>query len=288
MAPSIVTVLVGLSHTGSQGSQIAYTPKFIDVTTGDTVKFLMNDNLEPHTVTFGPMPMLKKMSDNFVAPVPQKNGPPIVAVDPKGANPSMGHTYNGMGIANSGIMTHAGQSWKLTFTAPGKYQYICLVHGTSMTGWVIVHAPQQGHMWFVQVGDGQAAFKDNTNTTTNDQFYPRHLTIHVGDTVEWIGFFHTITFGPDAMLVQLEKNFIIPITPVTSMPPKLQINPKVAFPSGGSTYNGTGFVNSGILVFTTPQGSNAPPTFKLKFTAAGTFAYDCLVHPGMDGTITVM
>ena len=63
--------------------------------------------------------------------------------------------------------------------------------------------------------------------------------------------------------------------------PNLALNPKIAFPSGGPTYDGTGFVNSGILVLPNPH------TFKLTFTKPGTYTYDCLVHPDMDGTVSV-
>lgn len=255
---------------------------------GDTVIFKQIDQLEPHTVTFGPMPVLKKMADGFISPAPQKSGPPLLMIDPKGLMPTPGHSYDGMGIANSGVLPPgSGKSWSLTFTAPGTFHYICLIHGANMAGVVTVHAPQPaGNMHLVLAGDSMAALTDRTNTTTNDAFYPRHLTIKVGDTVEWIGGFHTITFGPDAMRRQLEKNLFVPI-PQKSGPPQMVFNPKIAFPSGGSTYNGNGFVNSGILVFTVPRGSKAPPMFKLTFTAAGTYEYDCLIHPGMDGTITV-
>jgi len=285
--PAAITVLVGLGQTGvSPGSQLAFTPKYVDVTVGDAVKFKEIDRLEPHTVTFGPMATLKKMSDNLITPVPQKNGPPIFAIDPKSVAPTPGHTYAGMGIANSGILP-VGKTWSLTFTAPGTYHYICLIHGTGMTGVVTVHPAQTGSMWMVQAGDGMAAANDKANTTTNDSFYPRHLTIKVGDTVQWIGGFHTISFGPEATLQKLEANLFIPMPQQGGGPPKLVLNPKIASPSGGSSYNGTGFTNSGILPLQVPPGSKAPPSYKLTFTTPGTFTYDCLLHPGMDGTITV-
>jgi plastocyanin len=65
-------------------------------------------------------------------------------------------------------------------------------------------------------------------------------------------------------------------------------NPKVAFPSGRHTYNGTGFVSSGILALNAPQNSKVPPTYRLTFTRPGTYQYDCLVHPNMEGSITVL
>ncbi len=66
----------------------------------------------------------------------------------------------------------------------------------------------------------------------------------------------------------------------------LAINPQIAFPSGGSTYDGTGYVNSGLLFML--AGKNTPPIYKLTFTRPGTYEYDCLLHKGMDGTITVL
>jgi plastocyanin len=67
----------------------------------------------------------------------------------------------------------------------------------------------------------------------------------------------------------------------------VEFNPKITTPAGGPTFDGTGFVNSGILFFTVPQNSKAPPMFKLKFVKAGTFTFDCMVHPNMDMTVTV-
>lgn len=282
--PSTVTVLVGLGQAGvSAGAQLAFTPKYVDITVGDTVIFKHIDRLEPHTVSFGPMALLKQLVQSNVIPTPQKNGPPLLIFNPKVALPTPGNTFDGTGFANSGLM-RAGQSWSLTFTQPGTYRYICLVHGPIMMGVVIVHPQQQGqgHLWIVQAGDSQAAASDAHNTTVSDSFYPRHLTIHAGDTVEWTpGGFHTVSFGPEALIQQLEKTLIMAVPQPGGGPPQLQINPKVAFPSGGPTYNGTGFVNSGILVLPKPH------PFKLTFTTPGTYTYDCLVHPDMDGTITV-
>ncbi len=141
-------------------------------------------------------------------------------------------------------------------------------------------------MHIIQAGDGPQASNDRTNSTTSDAFAPYALTIHVGDTVQWIGGFHTISFGPDALIKQLQKSFFMPV-PQKNGPPILVLNPKISWPSGGSTYNGMGFVNSGILPLNTPPNSKAPPSFKLTFTKAGTYKYYCLVHPGMDGTVTV-
>ncbi len=118
------------------------------------------------------------------------------------------------------------------------------------------------------------------------RFAPEHLTIHVGDTVEWSSTdpssFHTVTFGgtPETFLFE----------PQASGPPNVYFNPLVALPQGGATYDGTGYVNSGVIV-----GPGAPPSagvqsYSLTFTKAGTYKYACAIHDeqGMIGDITVL
>jgi plastocyanin len=71
--------------------------------------------------------------------------------------------------------------------------------------------------------------------------------------------------------------------PQPAGPPLLVIPANVAQPQGGTTYTGQGFVNSGILGNFAGVGS-----FALRFDApAGTYAYQCLIHSEMKGTITV-
>ena len=51
--------------------------------------------------------------------------------------------------------------------------------------------------------------------------------------------------------------------------------------------HGSGYLNSGLLY---PQGTPArvgPTTFRVRFTRAGTYAYECVIHPHMDGVIVV-
>jgi plastocyanin len=63
----------------------------------------------------------------------------------------------------------------------------------------------QGKTYVVQAGDGQASSNDQNNVGQSLAFFPRHLTIHAGDTVTWIGGFHTVTLGPEAVRDQLEQ-----------------------------------------------------------------------------------
>ena len=93
-------------------------------------------------------------------------------------------------------------------------------------------------------------------------FYPGIITVNVGDVVKWTvqGNFHTISF-------------------LSGQVPPADGSPEQLSPHGGSTYDGTGMVSSGIL----PTGSN----YSVQFTEPGVFAYRCLIHPGMQGIVIV-
>ncbi len=127
---------------------------------------------------------------------------------------------------------------------------------------------QAAMTWQVKVG----AQSSDKGLQAN-AFGPSTLTVNVGDTVNWTltAFVHTVSFlsggsrPPDA--VQDESG-------------RPLFNPAIAFPSGGPTYAGTGFVNSGML-------AEPGAKFALTFTQAGTFEYVCLLHPGMAANVVV-
>src|SRR4029079_13031283 len=62
-------------------------------------------------------------------------------------------------------------------------------------------------------------------------------------------------------------------TPEPEAGPKMILNPVVAFPQGGESYDGTAYVNSGIDVFRDPT-----QPYTLTFPTAGTYDYLCIVH----------
>lgn len=281
--PTTHTVVVGWGN--KDGAALMFTPKWSDIYVGDTVTWRWNSKLEPHNVAFGPAALLKKLADAASAPMVSRSGAPVIGVPPQVASPTKGHTYNGVGYANSGLSFKG--TWSLTFTKPGTYKYYCLIHYPLMVGAVVVHPRPLGKPYIVQVGDGQAAGNDKSNLTERAQFFPRTLTIHVGDTVTWIGDFHDVAFGPEPLRDQLEKQRLSSVT-LKNGQTVLAINPKIALPSGGATYDGTGFVNSGLLFLRAGPNAKAPPSYSLTFTKAGTYEYDCLIHPGMDGSITVL
>ena len=56
-------------------------------------------------------------------------------------NLGVSHSVQSQGstaFASSPIMSGSGQTYAVTFTAPGTYQYDCAVHGTAMTGTIVV------------------------------------------------------------------------------------------------------------------------------------------------------
>ncbi len=56
-------------------------------------------------------------------------------------NQGLSHSVQSQGstaFASSSIMGGNGQAYSVTFTTPGTYQYDCAVHGTAMTGTIVV------------------------------------------------------------------------------------------------------------------------------------------------------
>ena len=52
----------------------------------------------------------------------------------------------------------------------------------------------------------------------------------------------------------------------------------------GRTWNGVGFRNSGLIFGDAPPHTTA---FKLTFSKAGSYKFQCTVHEDMKGTVTV-
>lgn len=140
--------------------------------------------------------------------------------------------------------------------------------------------PDGTYVWRVQAG---GMSEDHAAMLEAMAFLPGEITINAGDTIffDFRGF-HTVTFMSGEEL----PPFLIPdegaATPAAGGPPRLIFNPRLIFPSGETTYDGTGFVNSGA-----PLDPSAPP-FTVTFTAPGTYEYICAVHPKvMTATVIV-
>lgn len=112
---------VNIAGETDKGDVQQYSPPSVNVKQGDSVIFKSEVNT-PHTVTFGPPPP----------------GDPFAA---KPTGPADGKFPGG--AASSAILgkSYAGQSWELTFTATGSFQYLCILHfNQGMVGTVVVGA----------------------------------------------------------------------------------------------------------------------------------------------------
>ena len=240
-----------------------FSPKVIQVYVGDTVRWHIGGLLEPHDVAFGPKATLDALAATLQLVVPAKAGPPTVEINPRLVAPTSGATYDGTGLAHSGFMAKGSPDdrWSLTFTKPGAYTYYCLVHydpahpAQSMRGVVkVLPRPAAARVYHVQSG-----YDDGTPQYAADAFAPEDLTVHVGDTVVWSPGFHTVSFGPPALLARLRRGFVAPAP--QPWPARARAQPAGHLPGGGHTYGGMGFVNSGLLI------APKPHPFALTFTA---------------------
>jgi plastocyanin len=126
-------------------------------------------------------------------------------------------------------------------------------------------------------------------------FFPSTTVIRVGDSVRCsINGFHTVSFlakgqAPPPLIIPAAGNPISGKLDAAGASfwfngqPSQIINPSVAAPAGGTTYAGSGYLNSGV-----PSPTGPPAPFVIKFTKAGTFTFHCLVHPGMKGVVKVL
>jgi plastocyanin len=325
--PTTWTVLVGGEAQISQQPGgpagawqfMRFYPETITINPGDTVVWKLN-SAEFHTVTF---PAPGEQLPAFL--IPEGGDSQRLIANPAVAFPQGGPTYDGTAYTNSGLLMMAPgfpQEFKLTFTNPGDFAYQCAVH-SMMKGHVIVQAAGTAYPKTQAQYDAEAkaqlasdtaaakkmeaeasivTTKPGANGATTYQikigagdaamawmrFGQQNLTIHAGDTVEWVQNDvetpHTITFTSGET-----PPMDIVAEPQASGPPKLVLNPVVVTPAGGTTYSGAGFFNSGLL-----QGTQSPApgprSYSLTFDKPGAYNYICALHSdmGMVGTITVV
>jgi plastocyanin len=281
----------------------AFSPRTLEIGVGDTVTWQI---IGFHNIAFPggqPLPSMELREGDKVY------------VEPRVMLPVGGSTFDGTGYHNSGLPEDPAKpfSYTLTFTKAGTYTYTCIVHGPGMSGKVIV-GKAMGSPAAVQqqaqaamgaaIQAGQGAWKKFTarkqgNTVTVPligdlragysilRFTPQPLRVAVGTTVTWKmedNFeLHTVSF----MSGKKPPEFVLP-QPQAQGPPKLLLNPEALKPAGGKTYDGTGYVNSGVL-YPPAAPASLPKSYSLTFLKAGTYEYWCLVHvpEGMKGTIIV-
>jgi plastocyanin len=234
-------------------------------------------------------------------------------------------SYDGSTYANSGIMgMDPGQQtqFSLTFSKAGTYDYVCVVHGVSMSGKIVVedtsvsisspdkvtqHARlemrrklKQGLAVFFQ---GMTQIKPPQKNPDGSlthfvtvgfskgqidimYFFPKRLVVHQGDTVQWD--FSQMNMAPHTITFlngAAEPDLVVP-EPQPNGPPYLVINPAVALPQNTDhPLTRNGIYNSGLIDPAHPQ------SFSLKIgDITGPIDYLCLLHDasGMVASLVVV
>lgn len=309
------TVAVGGGNFAVGADLLAFQPSTVRVAVGDTVTWSWEIGA-PHTVTF----LAGAEPPGLAVPVP--SSAQDMMLNPALLAPTMGSNFDGSAMANSGFTERGprdeAKTWSLTFTKPGTYSYVCLLH-PFMQGQVTVEAagaPIPSAAEVAEAGKAQAAAllssapsliasgissgtlgADGAKTWTVwngtgpgmlsiNRFLPNAVTVDAGDTVLWRWGHpaepHTVTFlGGERPPPPFEPR----ITP--GRPPMLILNPRAVAPSHPPTaparHEGSGFINSGLM----PLGPGPQPTFAVTFTKPGSYDYVCILHPGMAGTVNV-
>ena len=305
-------VQVGALDEAEMVEAMGFFPKEITVNVGDTIFF---DFRSFHTATFlsgQEKPRLVILEE--AAGTPAAGGPRAI-INPMAGFPAGGNTYDGTSYVNSGTPDPSAPPFTLTFTAPGTYDYVCLVH-PQMKAQVIVQdagaelpmdqagydqlgteqadalleegrAIVQQQMAATPVADASGAVHEVSVGVGGDtvealRFLPRDLTIKAGDTVRWTNPSmhepHTVT-----LLGGEEPPEFILVEPREGGPPTLVFNPSLFFPAGTDTFDGTEFANSGFIGKEMAEIYEEFPrtsTYELTFTAPGEYRYYCAIHSG--------
>ena len=238
---------------------------------------------------------------------------PVLAFNPRAAAPTRGSTYDGSSFRNSGLPQ--GQNprpYSLRFTRAGRFDYYCAVH-PGMEGHVrVVSAPARIETEasnrrradselaaLVQQARAAAAVPPRGANIvdlgraprgqrfTIDRFFPSRIRARVGRPVRFTMAgqntteIHTVTVGPVSRRRLPFANSRGVINPMAAYPS----DPPPALPPYTGSNHGNGFLNTGVM--DNDRESDNPAAASVTFAAPGTFRLKCLVHDGMDATVTV-
>jgi len=304
---------------GTPGGPVSgnwYFPNVVTVNAGDTVSWTF-PSANPHGVTFdnGHTPKVADM----INPLPDGSLDLTGTLLPV-PGPTPPSVFDPAAQLSSGVPTDPPDQrhpFTMTFNTPGVWTYECPIHGAQMWGQIIVQPtgsalsetpdkesargqadlaaaaaslqgppPEPVPPLALSSGSSLVAVTVGAQISRGVsvlQFLPGDITVHSGDTVAFTGAdpseIHTVTFTSGA-----EPPPFLDVRPQPAGPPQIVFPAMVANPVGGQVYDGTGYLNSGILFpgQTFAVTINAPP---------GTYQYVCLLHGGapqnMRGTITV-
>jgi plastocyanin len=318
--PQTFTVLVGAEDVSQGATVTAFFPETLRIHVGDTVHWQKNAD-EIHTVTF--------LVDMELPPfnLPHDGPPSPLMRNPLLAFPTVpdGGLYDGTTFANSGIfgpdpeIFQGVESFDLTFTRPGTFNYVCGVHGARMSGQIIVvgrheeiRSPREiaqqarrliaGALREIPAALALANAEVPPPTLNPDgitytfhplvgftvgqldllRFFPDELAgVHPGDTVEWTFSMEDLPPHTITFLNGAESPDDLLVVPNPPGPPFLFVNPEVLFPQNpGQPLTGQGIYSSGILRVGDP--GDPPPSFSIVIgDISGLVDYQCLLHDSL-------
>lgn len=153
-----------------------------------------------------------------------------------------------------------------------------------------------GANWQAVVGHEIFTEQGQKGTWQSERFYPEALIVSAGDSITWkfdSGVEpHTVTFlGADGKFPDMAAGPPpgaggpggggAPGGPGGAgggIPPQIPGNPLFFFKQGGASYDGSTYVNSGVLSASIPGARE----YTLNFPKPGTYRYICLIHSGQD------
>jgi len=137
------TVYMGL---GGKTELLDFKPDVLRVKAGTTVNFVIKSPSDAHDVAFGPLKYMDKFhqrTDLFpMGPnTPNQVTPPFIY----GTDPAP-YSYDGTNHGNGffvtplrdGVPGGLPNTFRITFPKPGKYHYICFLHGPDMAADIVV------------------------------------------------------------------------------------------------------------------------------------------------------
>jgi plastocyanin len=323
--PKTYTVLVGAVDDTVGANVMAYFPENLRIHVGDTVHWQRNGD-EIHTVTFLAgmelPPFNVKAPDGL--PSPEMRNPLIAfPVAPRDGR------YDGSTFATSGIfgpdpdIFQGVESFDLTFTRRGTYNYVCVVHGAIMSAQIIVvehdedvpsprEVDEQARRSIalalanvpeaIELGEAEVpppTQNDDGSTTFHvvvgyavgqlymQRFFPLESTVQPGDTVEWTFSKHDLANHTITFLNGNEAPDDLIVWPQDDEQPLLLVNPEVLFAQNADQpLTRQGVYSSGRLLHADP-----PPSFALTIgDISGEEPYQCLLHDsvGMLGKLYIV
>ncbi|MFN2468300.1 MAG: hypothetical protein ABR521_09275 [Gaiellaceae bacterium] len=233
--------------------------------------------------------------------------------------PSGSTTVSGTAVHNSGILLFHKRGYSFDVPKPGVYRYFCAVHPT-MSGTIVarrksaripskdavqVKVAERLRKSWAEAGRlakqvpplARTVYAGLGKDVAVLTFQPKKLTIPVGESVTWVNRSpserHNMAFGLEKYVLSLRKE--TDLLPVVPQAPN-QVSPFITHGSeqpGQYVHDGTNHGNGFLATPAIDDVPGNPPRglvgrFSIRFTAAGSFKYLCMIHgKGMRGEIVV-